>query len=197
MAKSSALRRGFFQGEYAEGRAKAQVGGCLRHGGQKELWARTDAKGIEMLLAHPDRIEAELFSVDHELRGVFVVGDLSLAIGEKVKQGKQAELHSRSSFCSQLALADLLLVMIWVFVPLCFGAIPSCGDTEPLLIGQICPDLLIVVHLLGSLTSAQRFTLRALDLVGAARGSRLCIWSAAFPTAVSESHPVCLCSCQG
>src|SRR5262249_22447641 len=127
------LAEGVLQGEYAEGRAEAQAGGCLRHGGQKELWARTDAKGIEMLLARPDRIEAELFSVNHELKGVFVVGDLSLAIGEKVKQGKQAELHRCSSFCSQFALADLLIVMIWVFVPRCFGAIPSCGDTEPLL----------------------------------------------------------------
>jgi hypothetical protein len=36
-----------------------------------------------MLLARPDRIEAELFSVNHEFKGVCVVGDLRLAIGEK------------------------------------------------------------------------------------------------------------------
>src|SRR5262245_61735542 len=79
------LAEGVLQGEYAEGRAVAQAGGCLRHGGQKELWARTDAKGIEMLLAHPNRIEAELFSVNHAPKAVFVVGDLRLTIGEKVK----------------------------------------------------------------------------------------------------------------
>src|SRR5262245_10403581 len=128
-----------------------------------------------MLLAHPDRIEAELFSVNHEPKGVFVVGDLSLAIAEKVKQSKQAELHRRSSFCSQRALADILIVMRWVFVPRCFGAIPTCGDTEPLVIGQICPEILILAHMSGSHTSAQRSPLRAHAIVGATRGSRLCL----------------------
>src|SRR5882724_4983111 len=150
-----------------------------------------------MLLAHPDRIEAELFRVNHALKGVLVVGDLRLAIGEKVKQGKQAEWHRRASCCAQLARADLLRVMRGVFVPLGFGAMPSCGDTDPWLIGQMCPDLLRWAHLSGSRTNAPRFPFRAHDSVGAARGSRRCRRSAACPPEVSASHPGWLCSCQG
>src|SRR5262245_24338994 len=94
------LAEWILQREDAEGRAEPQAGRLSCQGGQKELRARTDAKRIEMLLARPDRIKTELLGIDHEVQGVFVVGDLILAIGEKVKQGKQAELHSRSSFRS-------------------------------------------------------------------------------------------------
>jgi len=60
------------------------------------------------------------------------------------------------------------------------------NTAPPLSIGQMCPGILIVAHMSGSLTSAQRFPLRAHDIVRTARGSRLCIRSAAFPTEVKD-----------
>jgi hypothetical protein len=55
--------------------------------------------------------------------------------------------------------------------------IKSCSEAErldqPLIIGQIRPDILILAHFSGYLTSAPQFTLRRHYIVCAARFSRL------------------------
>jgi hypothetical protein len=60
-----------------------------------------------MLLAHPDRVKAQLFSVDHEIEGVLIIGQLVLALRKKIEQGEQTELHRSTSLRARVAPASL------------------------------------------------------------------------------------------
>jgi hypothetical protein len=55
-----------------------------------------------------------------------------------------------------------------------------------LIIGQICPDILILAHISGYLTSAQRFTLREHYIVCTVTCSRRWIRSASVRTEVKD-----------
>src|SRR5262245_56910543 len=86
------------QGQDTDRGAQAQPRGFPCQRGEKELWTGTDPQRVEMLLANPDRVKSQLFSVDHEVEGVLVVGQLVLALREKVEQCHQTALHKSASF---------------------------------------------------------------------------------------------------
>ena len=98
------LAQRIFKRQQADRSAQPQGRGLPRQGGQKQLGAGTDAERVEVFLAQPDRVKAELFGTDDEVEGVLIIAALVLAVLEEVEQGKQPEFHTASFSCQMLLL---------------------------------------------------------------------------------------------
>ena len=73
------LPKRMFERQQADGGAEAQPFCALGDAAQEQLRAGTDAEGIEVLLAHPDGLEAEVLGPYDKVHGVGVIPDLVLA----------------------------------------------------------------------------------------------------------------------